>query len=318
MDELKKEEIFLTLNRITKVINENNLIQKLSNLVDIKTSVVGGAIRDLYLDKPIKDIDIAISLDFMKELKVNYPKDNYYYNGEYDDTREYWDRASAEADSLKTRQSEILEELKKPEYSIVHEILDKKDLSAIDAVIFLIRKIIENNNDYSITQVFDKTTVEMLADNPKLDEIPYANIGLCAVVAIKDKNTDYPVELLFTTDAPPSFIQCFDFNICKIYMENINDEPIIKTSRDFLKDCEDKTITYTPPLGVDERKVNKSLLVRYDRLHKKFPDFNLVSKIGDVTDDIKTLIQRTIDAINLSIELNPNENKKQNKKTNKI
>lgn len=312
MDELRKEEVFSTLNRITKVINDSPLIQELSKLIEITTTVVGGSVRDLYLDKPIKDIDIAISLDFMANLKVEYPKRNqgrYYVGREIDDDSEYWDKATAEADALKTRNFEIVEKLKTSEYSIIHNFLEEnqKDLSAIDAVVFLIRKIIEQNKDYAITQVFDKTTLEILANNPKLDEIPYQNMGLCAVVGVKDKNTDYPIELLFTTDSPISFIRCFDFNICKIYMENINDEAVIYESNEFLKDCTDKTITYTPPPDTDENKVNKSLLVRYGRFEQKFPDYKLKSDIKNVSDDMKKFIDTTISAITLKQELSLND-----------
>jgi len=306
MDELKKEEIFSTLNRVNKVINNHYLIKGLSEFVEIKTAVVGGAVRDLYLNKPIKDIDISISLDFTKNLKVEYPKrENYRYNHDMDYDREFWDCATAEATALKHRNYQIIEKLKTSEYSILHEFLekDKDDLRAIDAIVFLIRKIIEENKDYSITQIFDKTTVEILVDKPKLNDIPYENMGLCAVIALKDKHTNYPIELLFTTDQPTFFIECFDFNICKIHMENIDDEPVIIPSSKFLKDIENKTITYTPPQDVDEKKINKSLLVRYERFEKKFPDFKLEFELKDIVDDLKILIERTVSAINLSKEL---------------
>jgi hypothetical protein len=314
MDELKKEEVFSTLNRINQVIHDSPLIQGLSNFMEITTSVVGGAVRDLYLDKPIKDIDIAISLDFMANLKVNYPtryrsEGKYYLSRELDDDSDYWDKATAEADALKTRNFQIIEKLKTPEYFILHEFIEKnkKDLSAIDAIVFLIRKIIEQHEDYAITQVFDKTTLEILSDMPKLDDIPYQNMGLCAVLGIKDKHTDYPIELLFTPDNPIGFIKCFDFNICKTYMENIGDEAVIHTSNEFLQDCTNKTITYTPPPESDEKKVSKSLLVRYERFQQKFPDFILKSDIKNVSDELKKFIETTISAVNLKYELSAND-----------
>lgn len=324
MNELKKEEVFSTLNRITEVINQSPLIRDLSNLLDIKTTVVGGAIRDLYLDKPIKDIDIAISLDFNHNLKVQYSqRKSYRYNNDMDDYNDYWDRATSEAEALKVRNFDILKHLEKPEYAIVHEFMEqnKKDLSAIDVVAVLIRKIIEKNEDYLITQVFDKTTLEMLVEKPKLTDIPYQNMGLCAVVALKDKKNDYPIELLFTTDNPNSFIRCFDFNICKIYMENKYGNPVIITSEEFLKDCENKTITYTPVEDINENKINKSLMVRYPRFYEKFPDFNLVADIKTTNEDMKLLIERTISAITLAHELKNNDRMqsvKTIKKSNKL
>jgi hypothetical protein len=312
MNEIKKQEVFSTLNRITEVINNSPLLQDLAHLVNIKTSVVGGAIRDLYLDKPIKDIDIAISLDFNHALKVEYPKNqqrssNYYCKEEMDDDldREYWGRASAEAEALKSRNYHIIKKLEEPQYFMIHEFMEKnqKDLSAIDAITILIRKIIDSHQDYSVTQVFDKTTLDILVDKPKLNDIPYQNMGLCGVVSLKDKNTDYPIELLFTTDVPLFFIKCFDFNLCKIYMENENGEAVIKPSDEFIKDCENKTITYTPPPDVDEKKLNKSLFVRYERFQKKFPEFILISDVRNVIEDMKLLINKAMETVTLKYEL---------------
>jgi hypothetical protein len=314
MNEIAKDEVFATLNRITATINGSPLMQKLSHLVDVKFGVVGGAVRDLYLDRPIKDIDIVVSLDFKKDLEVKYPERRSYRGSDYDEDDELLREQSAEADALEKRNTLILESMGKPVFEFMHDFLLKKDKppTAIQAMVYLIRKIIESNQDYGIVKVYDKNNSDMPLKDVKLRENAYEEIGLCAVIAIKDKHTDYPIELLFTPDDAPSFLKCFDFNLCKAYMVNNDEQAKIVLCPEFEQDVQNKTITYTPNKDLTEEKMNKSIFVRYERLQQKYPEYTLVADISAVgSPDLKKMVENTIKTVSFYHQLNTNTKQKE-------
>ena len=59
-----KKELTTAHYDIVKTIKKHPLMRQLEDLVSIDTAVVGGAVRDMILNKPIKDIDIALSFNF--------------------------------------------------------------------------------------------------------------------------------------------------------------------------------------------------------------------------------------------------------------
>lgn len=312
MNEKVKKEVFEVLNRLTEVINNNPLIKKLSDLVEIETGVVGGAVRDLYLDKPIKDIDVAIGLNFNKNLKVNYPK-RYIWDDSEDDVIV---EQSAEAKALELRSKQVLRLLGQEEFSFMHDYLLRKEKppSAIQAVVFLIKKIFEQEKGYSIVKVYDQENIDMQIRDVNLREKAYEDIGLCAVIAISDKNTNYPIELLFTPDGVSEFIDCFDFNLCKIFMQNKDGNAEIVPSCNFLKDCENMTITYKPYDNITEEKMNKSLFVRYERFQNKMPEYTLIADTSLVlSKDTKDMVEKTVKGVSLYHQIkNSSENKVEN------
>lgn len=306
-----QENVFNTLTRIETFIKSSELLNQLSHLVQIDFSVVGGAIRDLYLEKPIKDIDISINLNFYKNLKVIYPTARY----KDDDADDILIREqSAEAEALDKRNKEIIAILRKPEFSIVHNLLEQKDATAIQCIVYLIQKTIELNNDYTINKVFDSNSMKTTSETIKLKEVAYENLGLFAVFSMEDKKSNYPVELLFTTDKVDNFIECFDFDICKIYMTNLDGNPNIVPSKKFLNEIQNQTITYTPDYSVTEAKMNKSLFVRYERLQKKYPEFVLTVDTSGLGTNNKDMIENTVKAVSLFHQLKETTNDSQNKK----
>lgn len=309
-----QENVFNTLTRIETFIKSSELLNQLSHLVQIDFAVVGGAIRDLYLEKPVKDIDISINLNFYKNLQVKYPTARY----RDDDADDILIREqSAEAEALERRSKEIMAILSKPEFNIVHDLLNQKDTTVIQCLVYLIQKEIEANNDYTINKVFDSNSMKTTTETIKLKEVAYENLGLFAVFAMEDKKSNYPVELLFTTDKVNNFIDCFDFDICKIYMTNLDGKPQIVTTKKFLNDVQNKTITYAPDYSVTEAKMNKSLFVRYERLQKKYPELVLTVDTSGIGTDKKEMIENTVKAVSLFHQLKETTNDSQNKKIGK-
>jgi hypothetical protein len=320
---IKEEEIAHALKSITTMINNSEQIKKISHLVDIKTSVVGGAIRDLLLNQPIKDIDVAITLNFNKNLNVQYSQRNYNaysLNREVDDEYYLLQQQSDEAQALKLRGGEIIDLLKTSEFSNIHTKLNElsKPISAVDAVIALIEQVIRENRDYHLHTIFDSVTFEK--QKTLIEDCVYKHTtGLHAVLGITSTSINYPIELLFTTDNVDNFIKVFDFNLCKTYMVNNHGTIEIVQSKEFIDDVKNKTMTYSPMGEMTQDKIEKSLLVRYPRLYNKFPDYQLIAYTRAVTSEFATVIEESVETINLFNKLNKQTaNKSSKNKTNKL
>ena len=256
---------------ISKFIKTHPLMKQLDELVSIDTAVVGGAVRDMTLGKPIKDIDIVLSFNFFHNSKITYP--NYQTD---DEDHEVKIQAS-EASALQAKERQILALLGKEEYNFLHEEMLRKNnnkINLMNLISLLIQHIIIQSPNHAINQVFqEKQNLEQKQKQIiPLKDHAYSSIGLSGVISLKDKNCQYPIELLLTTNSVREFVDSFDFGFCKVYMSDENE--IIKTE-DFNHDINQKKITYIPPQDVTENKMNKSLLTRYVRLQEKFPDYNL-------------------------------------------
>ena len=310
MNETLKTEIFDTLMRFTELLEHSPQIQALSHLVQINTAVVGGAVRDLMLNKPVKDIDISVQFDFYHNLKINYPNRSGYRGRHYDDYDDELSNQEAEADALEARSKEILNLLGTAEFSQLHErLLNSEKVHASQALVWLIQDILQEAGSYTINTVYDQSTLNnkeneapgnMPINTSSIRDAAYIAMGLHAVVGVQDKNTDYPIEFLFTTDSPNQFIQLFDFNLCKIYMLKQNNEATIIPTSLFLADKDNHTMTYEPEGGVTQEKVHKSLLTRYERLYKKFPDYPLLANTKNIADsDLKFFIEQTVKTVSI-------------------
>ncbi|NCQ52118.1 hypothetical protein GW796_09550 [archaeon] len=299
MNDIRKEKIFNTLNRLSEKINSNELIKKLSNLVKIDTAVVGGSIRDIILNKEIKDIDISITLDFNVNLtlKNNIDKDIMFNQATLD-----------HGSALKYREKEVVELIRVEKIKGANSSSDlidfdyhEYDNNAVNAIVSIISEILNASDDYSVDCIF---TNKILDRNIKISDTAYFNIGLCAVLKVTDKKSEFPIDVLITTDSVAEFINCFDFNLCKTYMVNNEGVAQIVKPLVFIKDCENMTITYSPRESVTEAKMSKSLMVRYPRLREKLSEYKLVADTSVVENkNIKEMIAHTIKVINLTKDL---------------
>lgn len=325
MNEYLKKDIKQKLDEIYDLLISHPLMQPLNNLVSIEVAAVGGCIRDLVLNKPVKDIDISISLNFFHNLKVYYPK-----SSKEDDM---YDEKIAEVDALQSREYEILQLFKNNrDLNSIFNISEKKSMqnflnnhliwipnsvpdSAIKAVVKLITHIVETSPKYQIDKKFDQEMESgMTSQQAKLKEVAYSNLGLNAVLALKSKESKLPLELLVTTSSPEKFIDCFDFNLCRIYMEQSTGQ-IIQTE-EFKKDVLNKHMTYLiKEKTITEQQVKKSLFIRYPRLYEKFDDYKLMYDTSHIEDEnIKKLIHSSVLSISLNRDLKENKGNKENKR----
>ena len=305
MNETVKANILSTLERLNTVINSHPLIERLSPLVEISLAIVGGAVRDMYLDKPIKDVDIGVFLNFHKNLKVEYPQSRYHR-----DCDDIIVEQASEALALECRSRDIINLLNQSEFEMVHPFLKEKDRNPneIKVIAQLIKKILEQDNEYSITEPYgdnNNNGTQTLCKDKAVRESAYSSIGLSAVMAVRARSSEYPIELLFSTDRVDNFLYSFDFDICKIYMKSVEKNAVIVPTKMFLKDVENKTITYTPRHDLTEEKMNKSLLIRYERLRHKYPNYTLIEDTSELVaaHPLKEKIQITIEMSRLANEL---------------
>lgn len=319
-----KSELFTSHNDIVNTIKNHPLMKQIDELVSIDTAVVGGAVRDMILDKPIKDIDIVLSFNFLHNSKM----DDYNSKAGYQSYKNDYDydikRDSFIADALLDKEKKIFTIFGKEDFKFLHEELLKENTNIFNLTSLLIQHILNQDSSYAITRVFQQqNNSDQKEKLIALKEHAYNNIGLVGVISLSDKKSKYPIELLLTADSISSFVQSFDFGFCKTYMLNNNNNPEIVRTDEFNQDINNKTITYTPCMDVTENQVRKSLLTRYLRLQEKFSEYNLCLETKNISNSplletIKTYVKSIVTYKKLNRDSNEIPVQENRVKSNKI
>ena len=195
-------------------------------------------------------------------------------------------------------------------------------INLMNLVSLLIQHILVQNPNHTINQIFQEkqNLVQKEKQIIPLKDHAYNSIGLSGVISLKDKNCNYPIEILLTTRSVRGFVDSFDFGFCKAW---IDDEKEVVRTPEFDHDIYHKKITYIPLQDVTENQMKKSLLNRYQRLEKKFSDYKLCLNEKNIKHNpLLETIQSYVSSISLYHDFlykNTDKTNQENKiKTNKI
>lgn len=147
--------------------------------------LVGGAVRDLLLDKEVKDLDVLVTLS-----TINKRDTDYFY-------REFLEHNDNKRDFSK-------------------EELDSVDFNDSDTISTKLSKLIALclSKKQTIDEQFYFT------DEARFTEGSYGPTlveAISGMIKIKDKNNHYPMDILVVTDADREiFFDKMDLNICKV------------------------------------------------------------------------------------------------------
>lgn len=304
-----QDEVFQTLQRFTSLVKNSPLVKLFADLVDIEFAVVGGAVRDSVLDKPIKDIDISVRFNFYHNLKIYYSSSNCS-----DD-----ESAIRESDALDSRNCQIQTVMERDEFSAIRKNPRyPRKFNASAALVCLTEYLVQQHPDYVFGERLGKKKSSLQGSELEISKVAYVFVGLNAVIGIKDKKSQYPLEILFIQDRIDTFVDQFDFNLCKIKMVDNGGMLEIIPSLFFIKDKESMTMTYQPILGVTPEQMNKSLLVRYERLQKKFSEYELTSNVNHLNKDMKETVEQAVKTVSLYHKIKKLPDKANIARTNKI
>ena len=323
MTENIQKNIENTLARFDELIQNSTLLTPLKDVLKIETAVVGGAIRDSILNKPIKDIDIYLHLNYFHNLNIVYPKRLPGFVGD-----EIFEDQILEASYLEKRDFQITQIL---ENNSIYDFLKPKisnfnsenivKATTNHKLIWILEEIISDSANYNIEMSYKNDETMPMNNSQKVKEIAYSSNGLNAVLCLKDKTHSYPIEILITTDYLSFFLEKFDFNICKVAMVKKDNDYTLHTTKEFLEDVKNRTITYQPVSSVIESNIEKSLSLRYPRLLNKYADYDLIFNTKNITnEEIKNLIENKVKVIsnyNKLTKLKTKDNKTK-AKTSKI
>lgn len=238
--------------------------------INYDLDLVGGAIRDLLLDKEhdISDLDILISFR------------NGTYHHFHDDKN-----------------------MKKIQHIFSLEEIQQFDLKASDSINDYQNKLVAMCfKRIPIEKSYHRFTEEERFIFPNVDGYG-ADLLESISSFIKLKNQHYPLDILVTPYSREYFLNTYDFDLCRIGLcltNNLNanhrknriDFPInykmlysrIYTTTHFLNDVYHHTITYDPK-GKSEQQLITSFNNRYPKILKKYPDYTF--KINNYVDSVQ-------------------------------
>jgi len=264
-------------NKILNQIEEiDSIIRPILNKLDIDFSLhlSGGALRDLILnqDDKIKDLDLLI------EFHDKFNKENI-------SGKNSSEKNEREKELLKEFFQEKGEDLKKLNIDIF---LGQSREKILHEIIF--QSISKNMKNTEVKHFFDqekteerKEKIEQKKNDQKSlsdhDDMIYN--GLFSVIKVKKNNSDdYPIDLLLNGNRY-SYLNCFDFNICKslFTIKKPNNEMNNKIENDlylydgFIKDVIYKTLTLNASIFSKNEYIDRCLNDHYLRLKNKYPDY---------------------------------------------
>lgn len=305
-----QKEIAMTLENFENLLQNSSLLKPLQDLLKIETAVVGGAIRDSILNKPIKDIDIYLHLNYFHNLKIDYPRKP---RGSVAD--DIFEDQILEASHLEQKEYQIINLINNNDiYSFLKPKIQQFNINnssnnlkvtANHMLIWIIEEVISLSHNYNMEVSYKMDEIMPINNDKRVKEIAYSSNGLNAVLCIKDEKSLYPLEILITTDYLKTFLDKFDFNICKVAMIKKDNSYTIDTCPEFLEDVKNKTITYQPYGAINEKGIEKSLSIRYPRLASKYGDYTLICNSKWITADnnIKELVEQKTKIISNYIKL---------------
>ncbi len=259
----------------------DNLLAPLKSFkINYTLDLTGGSVRDFILDKEneIKDLDFMLSISWngfdpkqiLKKIPTHFSKE------ELIDVQ--WDNFLNEINQ-KENDEDIFENI----YPIDSDELKRKILN------LCLNRV---NPSY---EFFGKKnrSIKVNSNNEYQDSLT-RNDRLMAVAKLdKNKfNTNYPIDILLTDFIKPTFLEDFDFDICKASVCFVNKtikkefpkSPSHLVGRfvadlNFWADVKNKKITYNVKgRGINE--IDRSFDNHLPRIKLKYPDFELLI-VGD-------------------------------------
>lgn len=308
-------------NKILNQIEEiDSIIRPILNKLDIDFSLhlSGGALRDLILnqDDKIKDLDLLI------EFHDKFNKENI-------SGKNSSEKNEREKELLKEFFQEKGEDLKKLNIDIF---LGQSREKILHEIIF--QSISKNMKNTEVKHFFDqekteerKEKIEQKKNDQKSlsdhDDMIYN--GLFSVIKVKKNNSDdYPIDLLLNGNRY-SYLNCFDFNICKslFTIKKPNNEMNNKIENDlylydgFIKDVIYKTLTLNASIFSKNEYVDRCLNDHYLRLKNKYPDYKFEINTENAEEEKIEYIKKAELFVSMNDKFSEKETKNKIKK-NKI
>lgn len=251
-------------------IQAHPVVAQMSQILDLNIGIAGGAIRDLIAKKEIKDIDLIINMNFHAK------------HADYEKIPRYLSKHEMRQELMKVV-PELLINYAKEKQLLSEEELAKTDYVNADQI--AVRFFTEFfKEEFKVSQVYDQNLIEQHSGDEKttdLSEQHYRDMGLSGVIKMQSKALPWPVDVLFTCDSIHSFVNNFDFNICKTWMQHqfgydekrkksfLLPEFSLVTPPAFLQDLYENKITY--PLCNNYTHIDKTLNLAFRSFTKHLP-----------------------------------------------
>lgn len=273
----KKNPVFhKILNQIEEI---DNIIRPILNKLDIDFSLhlSGGALRDLILNQEDKIKDLDLLIEFHDK-----------FNKEHISGRNSSEKNEREKELLKEffqEKGKYLKELNidifygQSREKILHEIIFQsinKKMKNTEIKHFFDQEKTEEKKEKIEKKKQEKKSKKELSEH---DDMIYD--GLFSVIKVKKNNSDdYPIDLLLNGNRY-SYLNFFDFNICKSLLTikkpnnemNNNIENDLYLYDGFIKDVICKTLTLNASIFSKNEYVDRCLNDHYLRLKNKYPDY---------------------------------------------
>ena len=260
-------------NKVLSIKNQlNSFIGKMQPIFELGVKfniyLAGGALRDLLLNNSTNIRDLDVIFDFSEYVDSNAKKLSemsvYMLSkifGELHLTQTQWDE------------------------------LDPKQKSFL-----LIFKVTQQ--EYNIEK---KYTLEELKNKSSLENETYSHLlnkELEAVISISHPSYEYPMDILVINTNVDAYLDTFSFDICKVKLLLVNmSKPqiitnvydfmkFIHTSKHFLKDAMEKTLTLKMYRYSNVGLIEKILTKHYNKIKQKYSDFKVNLDAG-TSEDMK-------------------------------
>lgn len=290
------KEIISDMNLLVdnlKIFNEKNLG------INVEISLAGGAIRDLVLleNPKIKDLDIIVSFKYNEYLlnKMNFL--------EKSDLIQIADFKNKEATLYEDKNEEIknkeikhilkeitnfnieLKKLNIKEFELINITKETEGKDILNEYMFYVCSNILKKS-FAIKEEFQKLTKNIDNENKLIDNFDSDNKYLSGVIKINDIKLNYNVDILLTSVNIFSYINSFDFSICKMQIPFISNNNIKKyiNEKDFYKEIifnkEVYSDIYNKKLSFDtdnftKEEIEKSMEKHYPRIKEKYGEYKL-------------------------------------------
>lgn len=237
-------------------------------------SIAGGAVRDFVNEKPIKDIDMILSIpdtfenkNILRKLNdISFLKNNFEMESVIHYLQNCYTQSTVEDDFI---------EKKKQLLSLCFQDLIVKNINLHENHALLNVKVYTDN---------------VLKQNSLIDVLPLA----------QDKmQLNYPVDILLTELDIDKVIKVFDFDLCKasfnmVHNDYNNQFPSNYSSlisrfvadRDFWADIYNKKLTINVG-NMNHQYIESSMIQHFKRLQEKYPDYSINIISGGNEDNLK-------------------------------
>ena len=240
--------------------------------LNYELALAGGAIRDLFLGKPISDLDMIVSFCNKKIIKGN----NYV---SYEITEDLWKQILGD----KFDEAEYVK--------ICHYAQQNLHLLSIDGEIQNEPRIDNYKIAYLCSKLFGDVEKQKDINLTNCLENEYLNDLMIDNIKIKVPGLKFQIDFVLSRLEPDFYMRNFDFSLCKCILNynktNINNEYIKLNNKSIedlcqniflppqcLYDWERKTMTLNAK-DFSEDHVEYFLSKHFVKMQKKFPDYTL-------------------------------------------